>query len=149
MWNVIQTFLVRKYMLLLVLERISNTLLLLLLLFLPRRSHDIQLVISLLWSHRVHDEVAPLQWEALQDASAKPLLSHVCCRSCTTRTATGTRAVSAVLSATSLWPPSPLTPAMTERSCAANVAPYRTATVARAATRWSCQVGKLLRPVMV
>lgn len=133
-----------------VLERISSTLLFLFLFiyfFLPRRSHDIQLVI--LWSHRVHDEVAPLQWEALQNASDKPLLSHVCCRSCTIRTATGTRAVSAVLSATSLWPLSPLTPAMTERSCAANVAPYRTATVARAATRLSCQVGELLRPMMV
>lgn len=69
----------------------------------------------------------------------------MCCRSCTTRTATGTRAASAALSATRAWPRSPSTPATTARSCVANAAPYRTATVARAATRWSCQVGCLPR----
>lgn len=65
-------------------------------------------------------------------------------RSCTTRTATGTRAVSAAPSATSRWPRSPSAPAMTARSCAASAEPARTGTVARAATRWSCQVSLLI-----
>ena len=64
-------------------------------------------------------------------------------RSCTTRTATGTRTVSAVPSATSRWPASSSTHGTMARSCVASVAPGRMGTGARAATRWSCQVGVL------
>lgn len=62
-------------------------------------------------------------------------------RSCTIRTATGMRTVSAAPSATSRWPASRSTPGTMARSCVASAAPGRTATGARAATRWSCQVG--------
>lgn len=64
-------------------------------------------------------------------------------RSCTIRAATGTRAASAAPSATSRWLRSPSAPGMTARSCAASAEPERTGTVARAATRWSCQVSVL------
>lgn len=72
-----------------------------------------------------------------------PQTSLPASRSCTTRTATGMRAASAVPSATSRWLRSPSAPGMTARSCAASAEPERTGTAARAVTRWSCQVSFL------
>lgn len=106
----------------------------------------------LAWSPGAHDESTKkphfdrvcMRTEPGKASVRSPQAFLPASRSCTTRTATGTRAVSAAPSATSRWPRSPSAPAMTARSCAASAEPARTGTVARAATRWSCQVSLLI-----